>query len=54
MNDRVPREERVIVKNGNLAPGADWGKGQVLRASRDVVDVAGVSFEPALELLVRW
>ena len=54
MKESVPREERVIVKNGNLAPGADWGKGHVLRASRDVVDVAGVTFEPVLELYVRW
>ena len=42
------------MKNGNLAPGADWGNGQVLRASREVVDVAGVNFEPVLELYVRW
>jgi hypothetical protein len=54
MKESVPREERVIVKKGNLAPGADWGKGQVLRASRDVVDVAGVNFEPVEELFVRW
>jgi hypothetical protein len=53
MKDKVPREESVIVKNGNLAPGADWGKGQVLRASSDVVDVAGVTLEPAEELFVR-
>ena len=53
MNDKVPREERVIVKNGNLAPGADWGSGHVVVASRDVTEVAGVNFEPVLELLVR-
>lgn len=28
MNDNVPVEERVMVKNGNLAPGAERGSGQ--------------------------
>lgn len=48
----VPSEESVIVKNGNLSPGDDWGKGQVLILSREEIDVAGVSFEP-VELPVR-
>lgn len=48
----VPSEESVIVKNGNLSPGDDWGSGQVLILSREEIEVAGVSFEP-VELLVR-
>jgi hypothetical protein len=49
----VPSEESVIVKNGNLSPGEDWGKGQALVLSRDDIEVAGVSLDP-VDDAVRW
>lgn len=42
MKDSVPVDERVMVKNGNRCPGADWGRGQLSEDERSEMDVGAV------------